>query len=61
MCIIQEEVFAKGMSLIDVVEQITDVVEYRRMERGLWSGIVLLSDGLLESHPDIETLKNEIL
>ena len=59
MCIVKEDVFGKK-SLIDVIEEIADVVEYRRLKRGLWSGIVLVSDGLVEGHPDIAKLKEEI-
>ena len=60
MCIVKEDVFGKK-SLIGIIEEIADVVEYRRLKRGLWSGIVLLSDGLVEGHPDIQSLKEEIL
>lgn len=59
MCVVKEDVFGKK-SLIDVIEEIADVVEYRRLKRGLWSGIVLVSDGLVEGHPDIAKLKDEI-
>ena len=36
-------------------------MEYRRYVRGHWSGVVLLQDGILDKHPDLEQLKTEIL
>lgn len=52
MTVLTEDVF-RGVSVDEVIEQIADVVEYRRVARGHWSGIVLLADGLLERHPDM--------
>ncbi len=59
MCITKEDVFGKK-SLLNLISEITDHIQYRRERQGHWSGIILLSDGLLENHPDIHRLKTEI-
>ncbi|CAD7942529.1 unnamed protein product [Amoebophrya sp. A120] len=59
VAILTEDVF--GISSVpELIRYLADVVEYRRIVHGHWSGIVLLSDGLLERHPDMFQLRQEI-
>jgi diphosphate-dependent phosphofructokinase len=59
VCIISEEVEAKGMSLDDVVTNIAKAVA-QRAEHGNNFGTVLIPEGLIEFIPAIKKLINEL-
>jgi diphosphate--fructose-6-phosphate 1-phosphotransferase len=60
MCIVSEEVAARGQSLHDVVTQIADVVERRAVQKGLNYGLVLVPEGLVESIAELRLLLKEL-
>jgi diphosphate--fructose-6-phosphate 1-phosphotransferase len=60
MCIVSEEVAARGMSLHDVVTQIADVVERRAVEKSLNYGLILVPEGLVESIAELRLLLKEL-
>ena len=59
ICIISEEVEAKGMSLPDIVNYIADIV-VRRAEAGKNFGTVLIPEGLIEFVPAIKALISQL-
>lgn len=59
ICIISEEVEAKGQSLDDIVEQIATAVA-KRAEDGNNFGTVLIPEGLIEFIPAMRTLISEL-
>lgn len=53
LCILKVDVFGRRgsrKSILRVISDIADCVEERRRRAGLWSGVVLLADGLVEQH-----------
>ncbi|MCR5821162.1 MAG: diphosphate--fructose-6-phosphate 1-phosphotransferase [Bacteroidaceae bacterium] len=59
ICLVSEEVEAKGMSLDDVVSYIADIVA-KRAEDGNHFGTVLIPEGLIEFIPAIKKLIREL-
>lgn len=59
ICLISEEVQAKGQSLDDLVEEIATVVA-KRAEKGLNFGTVLVPEGLIEFIPAMQQLIGEL-
>ncbi len=59
ICIISEEVEAKGYSLDDIVEYIASIVA-ERAERGLNYGTVIIPEGLIEFIPAMKALISEL-
>ena len=58
-CIISEEVEAKGLELVDIVEQITRLV-IARDEKGYNFGTILVPEGLIEFIPTIKSLISQL-
>ena len=59
ICLIGEEVEAKGQSLMDIVSHISDVVA-ARSEAGESFGVAIIPEGLIEFIPEIKVLIGEL-
>lgn len=59
ICLISEEVEAKGQKLNDVVHYMADIVA-ARMQDGKKFGVALIPEGLVEFMPDIKALIDEL-
>ena len=59
ICLIGEEVEAKGQSLMDIVSHISDVVA-ARCEAGENFGVAIIPEGLIEFIPEIKVLIGEL-
>jgi pyrophosphate--fructose-6-phosphate 1-phosphotransferase len=59
ICLISEEVRAKGLRLNDVVEDIVDMI-VKRSEAGHNYGVVVVPEGLLEFLADFESLLKDL-
>eukprot|EP00400_MALV-I_sp_L67-5_P001285 gene1285-163_t len=58
--LVTKELQRDDATLVDVVKQVTDVVSRRYHQHGKHSGIIFMSDDLLEKLPGMEALKCEI-
>lgn len=59
LCIVSEEVEAKGSSLDDIIEHIANVIA-KRAEKGLNFGSVIIPEGLIEFIPAMKNLISEL-
>lgn len=59
ICLISEEVAAKGQSLDDIIDYIAGVIT-QRAEKGLNFGTVIIPEGLIEFIPAMKKLINEL-
>ena len=59
VCIISEEVEAKGQTLFSIVEEVVGTVK-TRSENGENFGVVLIPEGLIETIPEIKVLIGEL-
>ena len=58
-CLISEEIEAKGSSLHDIVEQLSDTI-IKRGNAGLDYGIILIPEGVVEFIPEVKSLIEEL-
>jgi len=59
ICLIGEEVRAKGFSLADIVKQVATVIA-KRAEQGLNFGVALIPEGIIEFIPEVGALISEL-